>query len=83
MTPPIETSITVGAPNWEPLEQVCSPDECAQFMYMGSLGEIELYKHCLTRRYLNIGRDTRRFYEYRAGDYVEISKAAALKRVRG
>ena len=51
-------------------------------MYMGRAGEIELYKHRLTRRYLNIGRDGRRFYRYCDGRYVEISQAEALNHVR-
>jgi hypothetical protein len=51
-------------------------------MYMGRAGEIELYKHRWTRRYLNIGMDCRSFYLYSDGKYVEISQAAALANVR-
>jgi hypothetical protein len=51
-------------------------------MYMGRVGEIELYKHRLTRRYLNIGRDSDRFYRYLDGKYVEINQTAALDHVR-
>lgn len=51
-------------------------------MYMGCAGEIELYKHQFTRRYLNISRDAERFYQYRDGGYVEISREAALDHVR-
>ncbi len=51
-------------------------------MYMGCAGEIELYKHRITRRYLNIGRNSQRFYRYLNGEYVEISQAAALEHVR-
>jgi len=51
-------------------------------MYMGYAGEIELYKHRFTRRYLNIGRNSQRFYRYLNGEYVEISRAAALEHVR-
>lgn len=74
--------ITVGEPNWTPLENVLSPEECQEYMYMGRAGEIELYKHRCTRRYLNIGMDCRSFYRYFDGEYVEISQAAALVNVR-
>jgi hypothetical protein len=50
-------------------------------MYMGCAGEIELYKHRITRRYLNIGRNSQKFYRYLNGVYVEISQAAALEHV--
>jgi hypothetical protein len=49
---------------------------------MGSTGEIELYKHRFTRRYLNIGRSSQEFYRYLNGEYVEISRTAALEHVR-
>lgn len=73
---------TVGEPNWVPLERVLPDSELQDFMYMGRAGEIELYKHRLTRRYLNIGCDGRRFYRYCDGAYVEISQAEALDHVR-
>ena len=49
---------------------------------MGYAGEIELYKHRFTRRYLNIGWNSQRFFQYLDGQYVEISHAAALEHVR-
>jgi hypothetical protein len=76
------TNLEVGAPNWEPLERVRSPEECADFMYMGRAGEIELYKYRLTRRYLNIDRNSHSFYQYRDGKYVEITRSAALDHLR-
>lgn len=81
MTNPIQILITVGEPNWTPLELAAPARELENFMYMGCAGEIELYKHRLTRRYLNIGRDGGRFYRYCEGAYVEISRADALDRV--
>ena len=41
-------------PEWEPLEAVLSPDLCGDFMFMGKVGDICLYKHRWTRRYLNL-----------------------------
>lgn len=82
MTPLIQAPITVGEPNWVPLEQTVPASELDNFMYMGRAGEIELYKHRFTRRYLNIGRNAQSFYQYLDGGYVEITKAAALDHVR-
>ena len=82
MTHSIKASITVGVPNWTPLELLLPAGELENFMYMGRAGEIELYKHCLTRRYLNISADGQRFYRYSDGKYVEIAKGVALDHVR-
>ena len=82
MTPENGTSITVGEPNWAPLEHVLPPEECMDFMYMGRVGEIELYKHRWTCRYLNIGQDGRRFYLYCEGKYVEVEQSVAFDHVR-
>ena len=83
MTHLIEAAITVGEPNWTPLELAVPACELENFMYMGRAGEIELYKHQLTRRYLNIERNSHKFYRYLDGKYVEITRAAALEHVRG
>lgn len=83
MNHPIEAAITVGEPNWTPLEQVLPACDLENFMYMGRAGEIELYKHQFTRRYLNIERNSQRFYRYVDGKYVEITRAAALEQLRG
>lgn len=77
----IQVRTVVGAPNWAPLEATVPFAELENFMYMGSTGKIELYKHRFTRRYLNISRDARRFFQYRDGVYVEISREAALDHV--
>lgn len=82
MTNPMEVALTVSVPNWAPLERAVPVTELENFMYMGRVGEIELYKHRLTRRYLNIGQNSQKFYRYLNGEYVEISRAAALEYVR-
>jgi hypothetical protein len=74
---------SVDEPNWEPLERVLPLHQCSDFMYMGRAGEIELYKHHMTRRYLNIGRDAQTFYQYVEGRYVEVSRTTALDHVYG
>jgi hypothetical protein len=78
-----QSAITVGEPNWTPLELAVPACELENFMYMGCAGEIELYKHRLTRRYLNIGRNSHNFYRYIDMKYVEITRAAAFEHVRG
>jgi len=82
MTDPNQVVVTVGEPNWAPLERSVPVTELENFMYMGCAGEIELYKDRTTRRYLNIGRNSQRFYRYLNGEYVEISQTAALEHVR-
>ena len=78
-----QVAITVGEPNWIPLELAVPACELENFMYIGRAGEIELYKHQFTRRYLNIGRNSHRFYRYLDGEYGEIAQTAALEHVRG
>jgi len=52
-------------------------------MFMGKAGDIVLYKHRLTRRYLNIGAETGKFYRYANDEYVEIDRRQALDSVYG
>jgi 2-phosphoglycerate kinase len=82
MTDPNQIAVTVGEPNWAPLERAVPATELENFMYMCCAGEIELYKHRFTRRYLNIEQNSERFYRYLNGEYVEIARAAALEYVR-
>jgi len=76
-------AIEVGEPDWKPLEGVLSSDDCSCFMYMGVTSGIVLYKHCDTRRYLNIHAATGRFYRYANGDYIEINREQSLEHVYG
>ena len=50
----MKCAIEVGKPDWRPLENAMPPEFCEEFMFMGKAGDIVLYKHRLTRRYLNI-----------------------------
>ena len=76
-------AIEVGEPDWKPLEGVLSRELCEEFMFMGTTSGIVLYKHRDTRRYLNIGSDTGRFYRYANGDYIEICREQAIEYVYG
>jgi hypothetical protein len=75
--------IEVGEADWKSLERVLSREDCAAFMYMGSVGLIVLYKHRDTRRHLNIDAASGRFYRYVDGDYIEISREEAIEHVYG
>ena len=52
-------------------------------MYMGKAGDIVLYKHRLTRRYLNIDAVTGKFYRYANDEYSEIDRRQAFDSVYG
>lgn len=54
-------------PNWKPLEDKLAA-RCQDFMFMGRMGSVNLYKHILTRRYLNLD-DSGSCYVYREGRY--------------
>ena len=40
--------------NWKPLESHLGRKRCVGFMYMGRVNGINLYKHGITRTYLNL-----------------------------
>ena len=50
-------------------------------MFMGKAGDIVIYKHRLTRRYLNIDAVTGKFYRYANDEYVEIDRRQAFDSV--
>jgi|WetSurMetagenome_2_1015567.scaffolds.fasta_scaffold154809_2 hypothetical protein len=76
-------AIEVGKPDWLPLENSISSEYCEDYMFMGKAGDIVLYKHRLTRRYLNIDAVTGKFYRYASDDYVEIDRRQAFDSVYG
>jgi len=41
-------------PDWNPLLTRVAAQQCDAFMYMGHVGPVHLYKHIITRRYLNL-----------------------------
>jgi hypothetical protein len=61
-----------------PLERVLGPQLCECFMFMGRSGELYLYKHVDTRRYLNLDTEGRSF-RYTGSGYEpeELRKAIA------
>ena len=79
----MKCAIEMGKPDWRPLENAISPGYCEDFFFMGKAGDIVLYKHRLTRRYLNIDAVTGKFYRYSNDDYVEIDRRQAFDSVYG
>ena len=77
----MKCAIEVGKPDWRPLESAMPPEFCENFMFMGKAGGIVLYKHRLTRRYLNIDAVTGKFYRYVNDEYVEIDRRQAFDSV--
>ena len=73
----------VREPDWRPLEAALPPRARVRFMYMGHAGDIVLYKHCDTRRYLNIHAITGCFFRYADGKYLEVDREWALQHIRG
>ena len=65
-------------PDWAPLERVLGPNLCEHFMFMGRSGELYLYKHIDTRRYLNLDAEGRCF-RYTGNGYApeELRRAVA------
>lgn len=82
MTVAAYPDMKVDEPNWKPLESVLSRRACEEFMYMGRCGDIHLYKHYFSRRYLNISSDAEHFYRYSAGRYLEVNREIALDSLR-
>ena len=79
----MKCAIEVGKPDWRPLENAMPPEFCEELMFMRKAGDIVLYKHRLTRRYLNINAVTGKFYRYSNDDYVEIDRRQAFDSVYG
>lgn len=71
-------------PDWEPLHVVLPLEWCDGFMWMYRVTQddavIELYKHGITRRYLNLDQ-LNRAYEFNGEGYDPIPVAVAVDRV--
>ena len=58
------------------------PELCESFMFMGRSGEIYLYKHIDTRRYLNLDAEGRCF-RYTGSGYEQEERVLAVAHVFG
>lgn len=50
--------------NWTPLVNLVGAREAGDFMLMGNDGDLMLYKHINSRRYLNINRISGRTFQF-------------------
>jgi hypothetical protein len=74
--------------NWVPLEKRLGRERCVGFMYMGKVNGVNLYKHGITRTYLNLSDQgecyvSRGKWRYERADFaVELEKLeASLRKV--
>jgi hypothetical protein len=58
--------------NWKPLEMKLGPARCVGFMFMGRVNGINLYKHGITRTYLNLD-DEGNCYVYQGGSRYRLT----------
>jgi hypothetical protein len=80
-------SMTYTKPNWGPLERCFKKygleDHLGSMMFMGNVGPIHLYKHIITRAYLNLDC-AGKAYKYCGGEigapeYRRIPTKAAIR----
>ena len=57
-------------PNWKPLETRLGAARCRGFMFMGRVNGINLYKHGISRSYLNLDDDGNCFIAGKLGCYL-------------
>src|ERR1035438_10047296 len=70
---PVQTS------NWTLLIDLIGKEPARGFVFVGNFGDIMVYRHHMTRQYLNIHISTGQTFEY-AGDlgYLPITKEMAI-----
>ena len=69
-------------PDWGPLEKVLPFKWCGGFMFMGYVGAIRLYKHGLTRHYLNADPEGNCYlYDSEFDEYFRVPRKRAIKTV--
>lgn len=56
--------------NWKPLENRLGAARCAGFMFMGRVNGINLYKHGISRSYLNLDDDGNCYAAGKHGCYL-------------
>jgi len=58
-------------PNWKPLEKMLGRTRCVGFMYMGRANGVYLYKHGITRTYVNLDDDGNCYVRGEPGCYCQ------------
>ena len=70
--------------NWTPLIGLVGKELAQAFSFVGNVGEIMVYKHSITRRYLNIHISTGRTYRYGSDQgYVPVAPEVAIASALG
>lgn len=67
--------------NWKPLENRLGPERCVGFMYMGRVNGINLYKHGITRTYLNLDDEGNSYIASGTGCYRRTDFELELKKL--
>jgi hypothetical protein len=67
--------------NWKPLETRLGRKRCVGFMYMGRVNGINLYKHGITRTYLNLDDDGNCYVTTGPGCYSRADFEFELKKL--
>jgi len=76
-----ENQNTSDTPDWKPLTALIGVPAAQDFMYMGAGSDgLRLYKHIMTRRYLNIDGNGQT-WSYQGAGYVPLDRIAALAHV--
>lgn len=68
-------------PNWKPLENRLGRKRCVGFMYMGRVNGINLYKHGITRTYLNLDDDANCYIGTGSGCYCLVDFESELNQL--
>lgn len=68
-------------PNWKPLEFRLGRARCLGFMYMGRVNGINLYKHGISRTYLNLDDDGDCYVQERPGCCVHVEFELELEKL--
>jgi hypothetical protein len=69
--------------NWKPLENRLGAARCAGFMFMGRVNGINLYKHGISRSYLNLDDDGNCYIARRPGCYHPADFDHELSKLQG
>ncbi len=68
-------------PNWKPLENRLGKAGCAGFMYMGRVNGINLYKHGVSRSYLNLDDEGNCYLPKGSGCYSVVDFDRELRKL--
>ena len=69
--------------NWKPLENRLGRKRCVGFMYMGRVNGIHLYKHGISRSYLNLDDEGSCYIAIGSGCYRRADFGFELRKLEG